>query len=131
MRNLLTTAAMILALGAASPALADGYGQGFHHAGNVPPPAPAYEQTARSDRDMSAWERGWSPIREDARFGVRDIMTRAKLTRRLEQQGYFRVRDLTPGRFGNGWRATAVYHGQLVVVRLDGFTGRVLAARYI
>ena len=123
MRNLLMTAAVFLTLATATPALADGPAD---HSGN----APAYEQNARFDRDMNAWERSWSPMREDVRFTVRDTLSRAVLTRRLEAQGYYRVHDLTPGRFGNGWRAVATYRGHLVVVRVDQFTGRVLGARY-
>jgi hypothetical protein len=124
MRNLLMAAAMMLTLGAAAPALADGLPG---HATN----ARTYEQGAKFDRDVNAWERAWSPLREDARFTARDTLTRAKLIRRLEAQGYYRVRDLTPGRFGNGWRAMATYRGHLVVLRVDQFTGRVLAAHFV
>lgn len=124
MRNLLMTAAMILTLGTATPALADGLPG---HPGN----APAHEQSARFDRDMNTWERSWSPVREDVRFTARDTLSRAMLTRRLEAQGYYHVRDLTPGHFGNGWRAVAAYRGHEVVVRVDQFTGRVLAAHYV
>ena len=140
MRNLLTTAAVILTLGVATPALADGYhgndGQAPAYGHNAP--APAYEHNApaptyqenKFDRD-SDWERGWSPSREDIRFTVRNTLIKIKLTRRLEAQGYYRVHNLTPGRFGNVWRAEAVYRGHRVVVRVDQFSGRVLAARYI
>jgi hypothetical protein len=122
-------------LGVATPALADGAPN--HHGNNTPAPAyqhntpaPAYQEN-KFERDMNSWERGWSPVREDIRFTVRDTLTKIKLTRRLEAQGYYRVRNLTPGRFGNGWRAEAVYRGHRVVVRVDQFTGRVIAARYI
>jgi hypothetical protein len=151
MRNLLMTTAMILTLGVATPALADGYngrdndngagysngnggdygrGNGNGHQANVPAPsAPEYEHSARFDRDVNAWERGWSPIRVEVRFGNHGL-TSWQLTRRLEAQGYYRVHDLTPARFGS-WRATAMYRGHRVIVRVDQFSGRVLAARYI
>lgn len=152
MRNLLTTAAVILTLGVATPALADGpgsngfgnnggYGQngsshngnghnGNGQHGNKPSPmqtAPA-EHSDRFNRDVNAWERNWTPFRMDVRF--QRTMTRAKLIRRLEAQGYYRVRNLTPARFGS-WRAVASYRGHRVVVRINQFTGRVIAARYI
>jgi hypothetical protein len=136
MSKLLTTTAMILALGAATPALADGYNNnhGFNNQPNhtMPAPAPqapAFQHTAKFDRDMNAWERGWSPIRIDVRFGNHQL-TRAQILNRLQAQGYNRVYELTPARFGS-WRAVAFYRGHQVVLRVDQFTGRVLASRYI
>lgn len=143
MRKLLTTTAMILALGAATPALADGgnghafngqpnHGQQNHNqpSHNQPAPqAPVFQHNAKFDRDMSAWERGWSPIRIDVRFGNHQL-TRGQIMNRLRAQGYYRVYELTPARFGS-WRAVAFYRGHQVVLRVDQFTGRVLAARYI
>jgi hypothetical protein len=138
MRKLLTTAAMILTLGAATPALADGYdGHAFNGQPNQgrpthnqpAPQEPAFQHNAKFDRDMNGWERGWSPVRVDVRFGHR-TMSRAQLLRSLQAQGYYRVYELTPARFGS-WRAVAFYRGHQVVLRVDQFTGRVLAARYI
>jgi hypothetical protein len=135
MRKLLATTAMILALGAAAPAFADGYnghaGHNGHNGHNGPAPQqqPVFEHNARFDRDANAWERSWSPFRIDIRFGNHQL-TRGQILRRLEAQGYYRVYDLQPARFGS-WRAVAVSHGQRVVLRVDQFSGRVLSARYI
>ena len=145
MRKLLTTTAMILALGA-SPALADGFnGHGNGNFGNGHGnnghsnngnfghgPAqhePAFKPSARFDRDMNAWERGWSPFRIDVRFGQHSL-SKGQIMRRLAAQGYYRVYDLKPARFGS-WRAVAAYRGRTVVLRVDQYSGRVIASRYI
>ena len=142
MRKLLTTTAMILALGAATPALADGHngnafnghnqpshGQPSHNQPAPAPQAPVFQHNAKFDRDVNSWERGWSPVRIDVRFGNHQL-TRGQIMNRLQAQGYYRVYELTPARFGS-WRAVASYRGHQVVLRVDQFTGRVLAARYI
>jgi len=132
MRKLLTTTAMILALGATAPAFADGYnghGNFGNHNGPAPQQEPAYEHNDRFDRDVNAWERSWTPFRIDVRFG-HHTLSRWQIERRLEAQGYYRVHGLTQARFGS-WRAVAMYRGHRVIVRVDQFSGRVLAARYI
>ena len=135
MRKLLTATAMILAMGAATPALADGYnghgnnGNFGNHNGPAPQQQPAYEHTERFDRDVNAWERNWTPFRIDIRFG-NHTLSRWQIERRLEAQGYYRVHDLTQARFGS-WRAVAMYRGHRVILRVDQYSGRVLAARYI
>lgn len=152
MRKLLTTTAMILALGAAAtPALADGYngnhngpaprgpaaehnapapkGPAFEHSAPAPQ-APAFRHDAKFDRDMNAWEREWRPVKVDVRFFGHRTLTRAQVLRSLEAQGYYRVYELTPARFGS-WRAVAFYRGHQIVLRVDQYTGRVISARYI
>jgi hypothetical protein len=167
MRNLMTTVAMILTLGVATPALADSsqnhgfgngqsYGQPYDGAdgsqnrgfGNGQSYGQARDGQTHTDRangpafvknnfgyvaprrDLGDWERTWGPWQGE-RFGAHDTLPRWQLVRRLEAQGYHNVSNLTPGRFGNGWRAFASYRHSPVVVRLDPFTGRVLAARYV
>ncbi len=169
MRNLMTTAAMILTLGVATPALADGshnhgfgngqsYGQPLdgadgsqsHGFDNGQSHGQAYDGQNRNDRgngpvignnensnfganaprrDLGDGERMWGPWQGE-RLGAHDTLPRWQLVRRLEAQGYHNVSNLTPGRFGSGWRAFAFYRHSPVVVRLDPFTGRVLAAHY-
>ena len=137
MRKLLTTAAMILTMGVATPALADGYnGHGnngdFGNHGNQGPAQhePAYKPDAKFDRDVNTWQRGWSPFRIDVRFGHHRSLSRWQIMNRLAAQGYYRVFNLQPAAFGN-WRAVAIYRGHRVVLRVNQYTGRVIAARYI
>jgi hypothetical protein len=149
MRNLMTTVAMILTLGVATPALADGsQNHGFGNGQSYGQPYGAQHRDDRSNgpafgnndnhnlgynaprRDLGDWERTWGPWQGE-RFGAHDTLPGWQLVRRLEAQGYHNVTNLTPGRFGNGWRALASYRHSPVVVRLDPFTGRVLAARYV
>jgi hypothetical protein len=133
MRKVLMTAAAILALGVASPAFADGYngynGTAGHRHGQAPQ-APVFQHGAKFDRDGDRWERGWQSYRFDMRIGFHNLLTRAKLKLRLQQQGFYHVQDLRPARFGN-WRATAMYRGRFVALRVDQFSGRVIAMRYV
>ena len=141
MRKLLMTTAMILAIGAATPAFADGYnghghngqpynGQSDHNTPAPAPQAPAFNHDAKFDRDMNKWESGWSKVKVDVRFFGHRTLTRAQVLRSLQAQGYYRVYELTPARFGS-WRAVAFYRGHQIVLRVDQYTGQVISSRYI
>jgi hypothetical protein len=88
-----------------------------------------FKHDAKFDRDVNSWQRGWSPFRIDIRFGQRTL-SRGQILNKLAAQGYHRVLNLQPAAFGN-WRAVAMYRGHRVVLRVNQFTGRVIASRYI
>jgi hypothetical protein len=159
MRNLVTAAAAALALtlSAAAPALADhgnnnngpyngqtpgygqapGYGQPYDEDGRYGNPrGPRHGQGDRFDFDrheggFDRWERGWD------RHGFRDHyrhkpLNHWQLIRRIEWQGYYGVRGLRPTRYGFGWRAFAYTgRGRPVMIRVNPYTGRVMAVRQI
>ena len=68
---------------------------------------------------------------DDRGYAGDDVLPRGRLIRRLERQGYYGAHDLRPVRWGDDWRALAIWRGHRVVVRLNPHNGRVIAARYI
>ena len=85
----------------------------------------------RHGGQFDRWERGWG----DTGFGDHRFhkpMSYWRLVRRLEVQGFYGVRGLRPARTGFGYRAFAYnFRGQPVMLRINPYTGRVLAVRHI
>jgi len=88
----------------------------------------------RGEGQFQSWERGWG---RDGGHGYHDrrgrVLGHWQLVRRIERQGYYDVRRLRPSRHGFGWRAFARYRidGHRAMLRINPFTGRVIAARHL
>ncbi|MBL8780659.1 MAG: hypothetical protein JNL06_06910 [Alphaproteobacteria bacterium] len=83
----------------------------------------------RHERRFDQWERGW---RDDfgPQYGRHKPLSYRQLVRRLEFQGYYGVRNLRKSHWGGAWRAFAYSgRGRPVMLRINPYTGRVLAAR--
>ncbi len=83
----------------------------------------------RHERRFDQWERGW---RDDfgPQYGRHKPLSYRQLVRRLEFQGYYGVRNLRKSHWGGAWRAFAYWgRGRPVMLRINPYTGRVLAAR--
>ena len=87
--------------------------------------------SGRHERGFDRWERGWG------HDGFGDYRNHGKLSywrliRRIEAQGYYRVRGLRQSRHGWGLRAFAFsYRGQPVMLRINPYTGRVMNVRHL
>lgn len=85
----------------------------------------------RQNGYFDRWERGWDHQGYEG-YRYHKPMSYWRLVRRLEKQGFYGVRGLRPARSGFGYRAFAFdYRGQPVMLRINPYTGRVLAVRHI
>lgn len=82
-----------------------------------------------AERNFQSWEQNWNDNRHG--FHGKHVMSKWKLIRRIERQGYYDVRRLQPSRHGFGWRAFARmrFTGRPVMLRINPFNGQVIAAR--
>lgn len=82
--------------------------------------------------NFDRWERGWGYGNYHNQYRSHQPLSHWQIVRRLERQGYYGVRHLQRARGGFGYRAFAFTHrGQPVMLRVNPFTGRVMAARYV
>jgi hypothetical protein len=157
MRKFVTIAAttLALALGAATPALANQHGnypyQGGGYSnqhGNGPQGNYGAPQDGRyHDRDFDRhdgnfdrWERDWRYDNYD-QYRHQRPLSYQQLSYRLAQQGYHGVRKVKKSRvgyrgyghqYGFDYRAFAFNRrGEPVMLRINAYTGRVLDVRYL
>jgi hypothetical protein len=151
MRKLVTAAAtaLTLALGLASPALAD------HNSNNNNYPYQGGQQDqyydngasdnqynngryrnydfGRNNGNFDRWDRSWGYDRRfDNQYRFHKPMSLRKLIRSLAYQGYYGVRNLERARWGWGYRAFAFDRsGRPVMLRVNPYTGQIMDVRYI
>lgn len=156
MRKLVTAAAtaLTLALGAATPALADhnddypyqggGYSDQYNNGpnGNYGGPRDRFrdEDFDRNDGNFDRWERDWRYNNYD-QYRYQRPLNYQQLSYRLAQQGYHGVRKVKKSRsgyrgygyqYGFDYRAFAFNRrGEPVMLRINAYTGRVLDVRYL
>jgi hypothetical protein len=88
----------------------------------------------RNERDFQGWEQSWRrPGDGWGHHGHDRTLTYRQIVRRIERQGYYDVRRLQPSRHGFGWRAFARFRldGRIAMLRIDPYSGRVIAARRV
>ncbi len=82
--------------------------------------------------NFDRWERGWGYGNYHNQYRLHQPLSHWQIVRRLERQGYYGVRHLQRARGGFGYRAFAFTHrGRPVMLRINPFTGRVMAVRYV
>jgi hypothetical protein len=158
MRKFVTAAAtaLTLALGLASPALADhnnnpyqgGYQDQYSTGpyGNQNQYGNQYDDSygdrfndnryrnydfGRHNRNFDNWERGWNNRGYD-NYRYQRLLTGRQLVRIAQSQGYYGLRGCQRARWGFGYRCFAFNHrGRPVMLRVNPYNGRIIDVRYI